>query len=155
MVITNKQNSSYQRYEGNVPEIPKSYRLHVELCGAAQMLFDRQPARDFQGAGVPVGDAGSGRLPRARMRTAQRPEKIRPAAMHQVPPWKEPVCLLNQPMAAGPAKPPRLPKELIMPMLAAAAAGLRKLVGIAQMAPYAAMMPQVAMVKSTKASGTP
>ena len=33
------------------------------------------------------------------MRMAQSPEKTRPAIMNQVPPMKEPVCLLNQPMA--------------------------------------------------------
>ena len=51
-----------------------------------------------------------------------------------MPPWNEPVIVSTLPMTEGPRNPPRLPTELIRPMLPAAAASVRNRLGSDQKA---------------------
>ena len=74
--------------------------------------------------------------------------------MNHMPPEKAPVSELNHPMRYGPAKPPRLPNELINPILAAAAVEPRKLLGMAQMAGLAATIPADPTASRIRATGT-
>src|ERR1700735_4440149 len=74
--------------------------------------------------------------------------------MNHMPPEKAPIRELNHPMRYGPAKPPRLPNELINPILAAAAVEPRKLLGMAQMGGFAATIPADPRASRNRATGT-
>src|SRR6476646_144652 len=82
---------------------------------------------------------------RSNVRTAERTSK---PDMKYSPPRKLPVVSLIQPMIAGPAKPPRLPIELIVAMPAAAADPDRNMVGIAQSGGFAELMPILTSVSA-------
>src|SRR6478752_8955066 len=64
------------------------------------------------------------------------------------PPRKLPVASLIQPIIAGPAKPPRLPIELIVAMPAAAADPDRNVVGMAQSGGFAELMPMLTKARA-------
>ena len=67
-----------------------------------------------------------------------RSESIKNAAIkadterYNTPPKYEPVSVLNLPTTKGPTNPPKLPKEFIKPIDAAAVVPVKKLVGSAQ-----------------------
>src|SRR5436309_321677 len=63
---------------------------------------------------------------------------------NRIPFWNEPVHVLTVPSTTGPKNPPRLPTELIRPMLPAAAASAKNRLGIDQNAGKYAFRPVAA-----------
>src|SRR3954469_11570333 len=88
---------------------------------------------------------------RTRVRTGER--KSRTANMES-PPRKLPVRSLIQPIAHGPAKPPRFPIELMVAMPAAAAGPDRNMVGIDHRGGFAALMPTLTTVRAATTATT-
>src|SRR5438093_13383596 len=66
------------------------------------------------------------------MVSASPPARIIEATRKAMPPANEPVAVRTYPTTYGPRNPPRLPKELMSPIEAAAADSLKNAVGSAQ-----------------------
>src|SRR6202022_1663999 len=109
--------------------------------------------RDYRWGTASVAAAADVRCDRARMRVRMADSTSNPATKYN-PPWKLPVRSLIQPIIAGPAKPPRLPIELMVAIPAAAADPDRNIVGMLHSGGFAELMPILTSVRASRTAST-